>query len=750
LLAGTVLLAGVLALVAWREQPSSPRPASAPAAEFSAARAMDVLRDVVGDGAPRPVGSAANARGVEQIVARFRALGLATTVQETFACGSFGSCARVRNVLARLDGRGPGKAVLLVSHHDSVGAGPGASDDAAGVAALLEIARALGSAPRLPRPVLFLATDGEEAGMVGAAAFAKQHPWAADVGAVVNVEARGTSGPSLMFETSGDDAWLARLLRELPHPNTSSLFSAVYARMPNDTDLTVFKARGVPGLNFAFIGDVGRYHTPFDDLAHVSPASLQDQGESVLAAVRALARSDLERPPRGNAVFFHVLGLTVVSWPTAAALPAAVLALALVVAALAIAARRERLGARAVAAGLAAFVGAAVAAAGLGLALRLAVFGSSATPSLFVSYRGAFVVAAWSAGVLGAAAAAGACARAGPVALWAGAALGWSLLAVAASAALPAASFPFVVPAAAYALAGLPWALARSPRAWWPVAVLAPPVAAAVVLFQMALLLHPALGPAAAPLVAALVALVATALGPLVPSRPRTARWLAAGIPAAALLGCGLGAAIAPRVSDAVPDRMAIGFHESAGEARWLLESVAKRVPEAARRALRFTSSRGPLFPWFPFRRGFAAPTAPAGLPAPRATVVEDQLRDGARRVRARLASARGAPVLLFLVPPGVQVLRATIDGAPVAPLHSRHRQLLDGWQPFGCATPAPEGIELELVVSGTAPFEAVLLDESPGLPPGALAEALARARPRDAVTSQDGDVTVVTARVPL
>ena len=301
LLLGVTLLGGLAAAAAAGLRPTPPRHAGDAPGEFSAARAERILGDLVGDGAPHPVGSAAAARVLERVVAELRRLGLEPRVQETFACGVYGMCATVRNVVARLEGRVPGRAVLLMAHHDSVPAGPGAGDDGAGVAALLEAARALRHHPPW-RPVILLVDDGEEGGLVGAAAFASSHPWAPEVGAVVNLEARGTSGASLLFQTSGDDLWLARLAgRALPHPVASSLFAEIYRRLPNDTDLSVFRPLGLPGLDFAFVGDAGRYHTPLDDLAHLDRDSLQHQGENALAAVRALAAADLEAPPPGGA-----------------------------------------------------------------------------------------------------------------------------------------------------------------------------------------------------------------------------------------------------------------------------------------------------------------------------------------------------------------------------------------------------------------------------------------------------------------
>ncbi len=747
LLLATALLAGMFAVVVVRDRPPDPRPADAPPGEFSAVRAQAYLRGIVADGAPRPAGSEAGALAVERISAQLRALGYAPAIQDAFDCGLYGMCARVRNVVARLEGTAGGRAVLLVAHHDSVSAGPGAADDASGVAAILEIARALRSGPPTDRPVIFLLDDAEEGGLIGASAFARQHPWAPQVGAVVNLEARGTSGASLMFETSGANDGIAAALRALPRPRTSSLFAAVYALLPNDTDLTVFKRLGVPGMNFAFIGNAQLYHTARDDLAHLSAASLQHQGENALAAVGALARSDLERSAGWDAVFFDVLGLAVVAWPVWAALPLAALALLATLCALARLRRRDGLTHRAVAWGLAAFAATGLVAAILGVALRVAAVGPGLEAGLFAAQPPAFVAATWLAGLGGATATAlTASRRATPAGLWAGTALGWALLAVAVSALLPGASHLFAVPALVAGLAGLTWALSSSRReAWSLAAILAPAAAAALLLFPVAWMLPDAAGSHAAPLSAALIGLVAAALAPLLARQPVRPRRLVAAVAGAAFLTTGAAAIAVLRGS--TEQRMSIYFHEEGHAARWLVDTEARSLPEPMRQLAPFSAQRTVLLPWAAYRRGFSATAAPLGLPPPTLEVLERRtLADGKRVVRARIASPRGAPAVVLALPAAARVESVVIGGTKVAPPPGAFRRFFQGWQTYGCLTVPREGVEAQIESATGEPVEAVLLDRSSGLPPAGA--ALQEARPQDA--TPDGDVTVVSARVKL
>ena len=143
--------------------------------------------------------------------------------------------------------------------------------------------------------MIFLFTDGEEAGHFGATAFAREHPWKSDVGVVLNVEASGTAGPSVMFETSAGNAWLIDALARADRPVAYSLTDEVYKRLPNGTDMTETKSAGLAGMNFSFFGRGLYYHTPLDDADHVDERSLQHHGDLLLTLVRELGVADLRQ-----------------------------------------------------------------------------------------------------------------------------------------------------------------------------------------------------------------------------------------------------------------------------------------------------------------------------------------------------------------------------------------------------------------------------------------------------------------------
>ena len=106
------------------------------------------------------------------------------------------------NILARLPNTpDAGRPLVLSTHYDSGCRWTGAADAGSCVAALLETARALQHGGLSRRAVYLLITDGEEAGLKGADAFVQEHALARERPFVLNFDARGTSGPSLMYET---------------------------------------------------------------------------------------------------------------------------------------------------------------------------------------------------------------------------------------------------------------------------------------------------------------------------------------------------------------------------------------------------------------------------------------------------------------------------------------------------------------------------------------------------------------------
>jgi Zn-dependent M28 family amino/carboxypeptidase len=113
-----------------------------------------------------------------------------------------------RNVLAKLPGaKRPGEVVMFGAHWDAYGQGapdaqgrtvrPGANDDAAGVAGLLEIARAFRRGPRPDRSVVFAFWTAEERGLLGSETYANRPVYrAAETVANITLDILQTGGPA--------------------------------------------------------------------------------------------------------------------------------------------------------------------------------------------------------------------------------------------------------------------------------------------------------------------------------------------------------------------------------------------------------------------------------------------------------------------------------------------------------------------------------------------------------------------------
>ena len=316
-----VLLVAAGLVVVQRYEPPAVVAADAPSDIFSAARAYQRLEDLLPDNQPHPIGSPANERFRLRLRRQLKELGLDPEENDHWVSagrGSTTSLVLARNLVAELPSSNPDlPAILLSCHYDSVPAGPGASDDGAAVAALLEVARILLEERPLPRPVILLFTDGEELGLDGARGFSRFNEMADRVGLVVNFEARGSTGGSLMFETSEGNLWIVdQVARALPRPMSSSAYVSVYRKMPNSSDLTVFMQRGLDGINFAYIGRPKHYHTPLDNLANLDQRSLQHHGDNALAIVRQLLNSDWEEASSDeDAVYTDLAASFILSWP---------------------------------------------------------------------------------------------------------------------------------------------------------------------------------------------------------------------------------------------------------------------------------------------------------------------------------------------------------------------------------------------------------------------------------------------------
>src|SRR5690606_15641194 len=140
-------------------------------------------------------------------------------------------------------------------------------------------------------------SDAEELGLNGADLFVREHPWAKEVGLVLNFEARGSGGTSYMLNaTHRGNAKLIEGFSAagVEYPVANSLVYSVYKMLPNYTDLTVFReGADIEGLNFAFIDDHFDYHTVLDSAPRLDLNTLAHQGSYLMPLLEYYGQADL-------------------------------------------------------------------------------------------------------------------------------------------------------------------------------------------------------------------------------------------------------------------------------------------------------------------------------------------------------------------------------------------------------------------------------------------------------------------------
>ena len=292
--------------------PQSYDQTEAPLSEFSTKRALSIVKEI--SKKPHFVGSKNHEVIANYLQKELQDLGLETSVQEGFTMTEKGTLVKSKNIVATIKGSKKNKALLLLSHYDSAphSYSKGASDDASGIATILESIRAfLHNKTPHKNDIIILFTDAEELGLNGAALFVTEHKLAKEVGLVLNFEARGSSGPSYMLmETNDGNAKMVDAFQDgnVSYPVSNSLMYSIYKMLPNDTDLTVFREEGkIQGFNFAFIDSHFNYHTAQDNYENLDPKTLAHQGSYLFPLLNYFSNADLtDFNSTDNKVYFNV------------------------------------------------------------------------------------------------------------------------------------------------------------------------------------------------------------------------------------------------------------------------------------------------------------------------------------------------------------------------------------------------------------------------------------------------------------
>jgi len=260
--------------------------AAAPAGSkghFDSAKAWSFLRWQVALG-PRPAGSAPSRR----LAARLVKLLPGARYQEVPG--------GLRNVLYTVRGHNASNVVVIGTHYDTkdIPGFVGANDGASGVAVLLQLARTL--RPYTARPtIVFAFFDGEEE--------PRGHPESQFEryglrGSTVAARAFKSADAMILLDMVGDRNLLippeasseAELYRKIQVAAHKAGYGSVFSGPSTGTildDHTPFERRGVRAVDLIDFTNPC-WHQTCDDLAHVSPKSLDAVGETMY---RFLGRS---------------------------------------------------------------------------------------------------------------------------------------------------------------------------------------------------------------------------------------------------------------------------------------------------------------------------------------------------------------------------------------------------------------------------------------------------------------------------
>jgi hypothetical protein len=714
-------------------QGNSPSAVSANAGtnEFSSGRAMKDLQAIAKH--PHPPGSNEHTAVREYIVEALKNDGLQPEVQTATVIDRQRDpvllAATVRNVIAKLPGTQNSKAILVTGHYDTAPQAFGASDDGAAVASMLESVRALKAGPPLKNDVIFVFTDAEEEGLLGANAFTAEHPLAREVGLVLNFEARGNGGPSIMFETSNNNGWLIpEFAKAAPHPVANSLSYEIYKRLPNSTDFTLFKNRGLDGLNFAYIDGLSAYHTPLDNLQRINEGSLQHHGSYLLALTRHFGNLDLRQIRSANAVYFDFLGLTLIHYPYSWIIPISILVLILCVALVVVGLRAKHLTVRGLVFGFLAFALTTAVIAALEKFLWAGIFKlryeSEVRPLGETYYSNLYLIGFIALAVAVTTALYNLFRRKTSTEnLAAGGLVWWTILMLVTSFTLPGASYLFTWPLMISAV-GLAVGLVLKKRNQSSVAIailLVSAVPGLALLIPLTYQIFVGLTLNSIAIVAILVLLQLGLLIPHLDVMARANKWtlpVLAGLISVGFIAAGLLTTGFDR-QHPKPNNLFYALNADTGKAVWA--SVDRRPDEWTSQFLTTNPENKSLSEIFPASLSAARvrqnPAPAAQIAPPQIVVLSDQTNGDVRQLRLRITSTRLAQVLSLYVDSKAEFVSLAVNGQR---LDSGNTTMLRNnnhvWN-MKYVAPPPEGVEVALEFKAQEPLKIRVVDQSYSLP---------------------------------
>lgn len=723
----------------------------APEDQFSAERAFTYLQELTREQLPHFVDSTNNKIVAERIVKVLRQLGYQEEIQEKQICRDSSRglvrCTRVRNIIVHIAGEDNNNGILLSAHYDSVPAGPGGSDAGAAVGTLLEVARLLNRSQRPRNAITLLFNEGEEFGLFGAQLFMEHH-LAKNIKLALNVEARGSGGQSVMFETGENSGWLVEhYANSTPKPLSSSLFYEVYKYLPNDTDFTIFKRHGLQGLNFAHAEREPHYHTPLDNLENLDRGSLQHHGDNVWGVLNSIKNISILESQAGNLIYTDILGLFVVSWDEKYSLVIAGVLLLLLCVIYFQFAKKQLLELKQVGKSLMCFFIILISAVLVSFLVQKSVQFLSSTPMPWRTNQLPMQVAIWSA--------------VGFVSLWSTSRLNknisasshllavasvWGLLTLVTCSIMPGISFLFIIPTVTILL-GLFLCLNFTRKLWMPVAVISA-IVIAISFFPVAYVLEIMVSYQLSVAIGVILGFSAIGLMPLLSlnknSRP-TLRRVYTGLLIMMLVGVGATSWQA-KFSPWMPQHVNITYLQTPSQDAFILAGrQSELLPASLKSALGETAIDAKI-PWLKSKQHFVSHTS-LNIPDVNVQVKDANKSSEGKSVELKLSTESENLVDVALYIP-VDGNLTTIESYGKTLNYSNEKTRYNGYYEYRCRGESCSKNTVTLNFSSDKKVKVLVAKFVQGLP--ISLQSLAKKRGQSAVPRQQGDQSIIVSEIEI
>ena len=276
--------------------------------QFDSASAYNNARSLATRFPKRAMGTDDGTAAADWIGAEMRKLGLRTERQK-FSAWIGGELVEGHNVIG-IDEGVRDSAIVAVAHYDiPFHVREGAMDDASGVGVLLELARVF-SKEEQKKEIVFIASDGEEWGMLGARHFVDEYPTPKRIRAAISLDCVGLENPERV-SLAGEGQfrgyvplWLWVLAEDCvlrvggkPRPRTLLMQYTSRAVNISATDQGPFLRAGIPGINFGFSrsdSPLSRkvYHTVLDTSENLRPELFDICGRAAELTIRSVDALD--------------------------------------------------------------------------------------------------------------------------------------------------------------------------------------------------------------------------------------------------------------------------------------------------------------------------------------------------------------------------------------------------------------------------------------------------------------------------